>query len=93
MRNPDITANNRVVADSNAAQHRTVGINSYIVFQNGMARHVLRFAFVVNLKVLCTKRNTLIQSDMISDYAGFSDYHARSMINREILAYLSAQMD
>ena len=90
---PDITANHRMMAYRDATQHRAVRINRHIVFQDGMAGHALRLAFVVNLEILRTQRNALIQCDMIADDAGFANHHASAVVYREILAYLSTRMN
>ena len=58
-----------------------------------MTRRVLRLSVVINLEILGTQRNTLVERNMIADNTSLANHHARAVVDREILSYLRTRMD
>ena len=58
-----------------------------------MTWHVEHIAVLVILKALGTKRDTLIESDMIADDTRLADDDTRAVVNGEIFADLCTRMD
>lgn len=90
---PYVTAYYSVMSDGYAAQYRCVGVDDHIVLNDRMARHVDGIAVLIKLEALGTKRNSLIELDMIAYYCSFSNYNSGSMVYAEILTYMCTRMD
>ena len=61
-----------------------------MVFYNRVAWNVKHITLLVVFETLCTKRNTLIERDMMADNTGFANHNTRAMVNSKILSYGSA---
>ena len=93
MGQPDVASNGGVVAYGDASEDRSIGIDGDVVLDNGVAWHVQHVALFVVLETLGTKGNTLIESDVVADNAGFTDNDTRTMVDGEIFANLCSRMN
>ena len=90
---PYVTSYDGVMTDGYAAKHRCVGVDYHVVLNDRMARYVYGIAVLVKLETLGTKRNSLIELNMIAYYCGFSDNHTCAVVYAEILADAGSRMD
>jgi len=52
-----------------------------------------KLAILVLLEAQCSKRDPLVNLDVVTNYAGFANYYTRSVVNKEHLPDLSAGVD
>ena len=90
---PDIASDYTVVPYSDATEYGRVGVNSDVVLENRVSGLVHEPALLVVAEVLCSERNSLIESDVIADNRGGSDYHAGAVVDGEVSAYAGGRMD
>ena len=91
---PDIAAHGRSTSHGDASQNGGVGVDDDVVFQNGMAGDTLDgLAVGIEGEALGTQRDALVELDVVSDDAGFADYHTRAVVDGKVVAYLCARMD
>ena len=93
MGKPDISADYRIVSDGDATQDRGIGINRYIVFDNGMSGNIHRQSFFVEGEILGAERYALVKADVIADDGCLAHNNASPVVDTEIFADLRAGMD
>ena len=93
MGQPDVTANDRMVSDRDTSKYGGIGIDGHIVLNDRVARNVHYLSVLVGYKVLCSQCNSLIESNMLANDTGLSNYNPRAMVNREILADLCSRVN
>ena len=64
-----------------------------MILYNRVTRHVQHITLLIILEALGTQRYTLIQRHVVADNRCLTDDHTRTMINSEILTYLSTRVD
>ncbi len=92
---PDVSADDRAVADLGAAaEDGGVGVDNAVVADVGVALRALDgIALLVELKALRAEGNALIYLDVVADGGGLADNDTRAVINEEILADCRACVD
>ncbi len=90
---PDVASDDRMVSNGDASQDRSIGIDSDMILYDGMAGNVQHIAVLVVSEALRTQCHTLIERDVIADDCCLADDYACTVVNSEILAYLSTRMD
>ena len=93
MSKPNITTNDRIVANGYTSKNSGVGIDCNMISNDGVPGHINRSPIVVNLKILCTQCNTLIYGDMMPEYTRLSYHHTCPVVNGEIFANGGARVD
>ena len=93
MREPDVTPDDGVFTNGDAPQYGGVGIDGDMVSDDGMSRHIDRPAIVIHLKVFRSKRDALIEGDMVANDASLPDDNTRTMVDGEILAYARSRVN
>ena len=93
VREPNVTSNGGVMADSDTTKYGGVGVDSDIVLDNRVTRDIEHVSLFVVLETLGTEGNTLIEGDVIADDGGFANDNARAVIDGEVLADLRTRMD
>ena len=84
---PYVTAYYRVMSDGHAAKYGGVGVDDHIVLYDRMARNIDGIAVLIKLEALGTKRNSLIELNMIAYDCSFAYNHTGTMVNAEIFSY------
>ena len=64
-----------------------------MILDDRVARHVQHVTVLIVFEALGSQRHTLIQTHMVADNRGLTDHHARTVVYREIFAYLSSRVD
>ncbi len=90
---PNVTSNDGVMSYGNAAKYRGVGVDDHIVLDYRMARYVDGIAVLIKLEALGTKRNSLIELNMIAYDCSFAYNHTGTVVYTEILTYAGSGMD
>ena len=80
MCNPHIAADCCVMAYSDAAKNRCIGINSHIILYDRMTRHIDRMTVTVKREIFCAKCHSLINRYITSYYTSLAYHHTRAMI-------------
>ena len=93
LREPYVTSYYGVMADGDAAKYRCVGVDYHVVLNDRMARYVYGIAVLVKLETLGTKRNSLIELNMVADDCSLADNHSGAVVDAEILADARTRMD
>ena len=93
LREPSVTSYYGVMADGDAAKYRCVGVDYHVVLNDRMARYVYGIAVLVKLETLGTKRNSLIELNMVADDCSLADNHSGAVVYAEILADTGTRMD
>ena len=83
MSEPNVATNHRTFSDGDATQHGCVGVDCDIVLKYRVARKVDGASVGVVGKITSSECDTLINSDVITDDASFSDDDSGAMIDGE----------
>ena len=68
------------MSDGYAAKYRRVGVDDHIVLNDRMARNVDGIAVLIKLEALGTKRNSLIELNMIANNCSFAYNYAGTVV-------------
>ena len=68
------------MSDGYAAKYRCVGVDDHIVLNDRMARNVDGIAVLIKLEALGTKRNSLIELNMIANNCSFAYNYAGTVV-------------
>ena len=94
FRDPDVTTDRSSLANTNASQQCSIGINRHMVAQHRMARHTTyRIPVFVRRQFLSCQTDSLEDTDVVSDHAGLTDNGSRPVVDREIVPDLCTRMD
>lgn len=84
---PDVTADDGALTDGDAPEDGRAGVDNDVVFDNGVAGDAFNEdAFFVFGEAFCTEGNALIEADVVSDDAGFTDDGTGTVVDKEVLA-------
>ena len=81
------------MADSNATEDGSIGINGDVVLDDGVARHIKYVAVGIVLEALGTKGNTLVKGDVVADDTRLADDDTSAVVNGKVFANTGTGMD
>ena len=94
FRHPDVASDDSSLGQCDAAEHRCVAIDDDIVLEDGVSRHTFNgVAVVIERETLRTKRDTLVQLDVVPYDTGRPDDHTRAVVDGEVMTYLGARVN
>ena len=93
MRQPDVSANDGASPNGDTSQHRGIGIDGDMVFDDRMAGQVHWQSLLIQREILCPQSDTLVEAHMVADDGGLPDDDARPVVDAEILTDLCPWMN
>ncbi len=92
---PDARPDHAVMADYGVTtKDRCVGVNHHMVFDGRVAFGASnQFTGSIGGKAQSAQRDSLIDLDVIADFAGFPDYDTRTVIDEEVIADFCTGVD
>ena len=90
---PEVTADDGVMAYADATEDGGVGIDGDVVFDNGMAGLVEHASVGIVLEVAGAEGDALIEHDVMADDGGGSDDDSCAVVDAEGCSDLCGRMD
>ena len=93
VRNPEVTADDGVMAYADATEDGGVGIDGDVVLDDGMAGLVEQASVGIVLEVAGAEGDALIEHDVMADDGGGSDDDSCAVVDAEGCSDLCGRMD
>lgn len=93
MSDPEVTADDGVMANADATKDGGVGIDGDMVLNDGMARLVEQAPVGIVLEVAGTEGDALIEHDVMADDGGSADDDACAVVDAEGCSDLCGRMN
>ena len=93
MSDPEVTADDGVMAYADATENGGVGIDGDVVLNDGMAGLVEQASVGIVLEVAGTEGDALIEHDVMADDGGSANDDSRAVVDAEGCSDLCGRMD
>ena len=93
MGEPDVTTHHRIMPDGDPSKYGGIGINGHMITDNLMSRHVDRPSIIIDLEILRTQSDSLVNRHMVAYDTSLTDDDTRTMVDGEIFSDLCSRVD
>ena len=93
MRQPDVSANDGASPNGDTSQHRGIGIDGDMVFDDRMAGQVHWQSLLIQREILCSQSDALVEAHMVADDRSLANNDTRPVIDTKIFADLCPRVN